>query len=113
MILGLGSDICDIRRIEAAIEQYGDRFAHRIFIETERAKALRRIGRIRAAILAKRFAAKEAASKALSTGFRKGVFSPIPGRSTFRADSRHFTGPVGRRCGRGRLRHPERSLRWR
>ena len=74
MILGLGSDICDIRRIEAAIARYGDRFLARVFTETERAKAMRRTEKIRAATFAKRFAAKEAAAKALGTGFRKGVF---------------------------------------
>jgi holo-[acyl-carrier protein] synthase len=74
MILGLGSDICDIRRIEAAIARYGDRFLTRVFTETERAKAMRRTEKIRAATFAKRFAAKEAAAKALGTGFRKGVF---------------------------------------
>lgn len=74
MILGLGSDICDIRRIEAVIGKYGDRFLERIFTDTERAKAMRRIEKIRAATFAKRFAAKEAAAKALGTGFRKGVF---------------------------------------
>src|SRR5271155_363301 len=74
MILGLGSDICDIRRIEKSIERYGDRFLERIFTETERAKAMRRSEKIQAATYAKRFAAKEAASKALGTGFRKGVF---------------------------------------
>jgi holo-[acyl-carrier protein] synthase len=74
MILGLGSDICDIRRIEKSIERYGDRFLERVFTETERAKAMRRAERIQAATFAKRFAAKEAASKALGTGFRKGVF---------------------------------------
>lgn len=74
MILGLGSDICDIRRIEKSIERYGERFLERIFTETERAKAMRRSEKIQAATYAKRFAAKEAASKALGTGFRKGVF---------------------------------------
>jgi holo-[acyl-carrier protein] synthase len=74
MILGLGSDICDIRRIEKVMESYGDRFLERVFTETERAKAMRRTEKIRAATFAKRFAAKEAASKALGTGFRKGVF---------------------------------------
>ena len=74
MILGLGSDICDIRRIEHVIEKYGDRFLERVFTETERSKAMRRTEKIRAATFAKRFAAKEAASKALGTGFRKGVF---------------------------------------
>jgi len=74
MILGLGSDICDIRRIEKVIEKYGEKFLERIFTETERSRAMRRIEKIRAATFAKRFAAKEAASKALGTGFRKGVF---------------------------------------
>lgn len=74
MIIGLGSDICDIRRIESVIEKYGDKFLERVFTETERAKAMRRTEKIRAATFAKRFAAKEAASKALGTGFRKGVF---------------------------------------
>lgn len=74
MILGLGSDICDIRRIEAAIARHGDRFLERVFTPLERAKALRRTERIRAATFAKRFAAKEAAAKALGTGFRRGVF---------------------------------------
>ena len=74
MILGLGSDICDIRRIEAVIAKYGDRFLERIYTENERAKARRRTEKIRAATYAKRFAAKEAAAKALGTGFRKGVF---------------------------------------
>jgi holo-[acyl-carrier protein] synthase len=74
MILGLGSDIVDIRRIEAAIARHGDRFLQRVFTETERAKAMRRTETIRAATFAKRFAAKEAAAKALGTGFRRGVF---------------------------------------
>ena len=74
MILGLGSDIVDIRRIEAAIARHGDRFLERVFTETERAKAMRRTEKIRAATFAKRFAAKEAASKALGTGFRRGVW---------------------------------------
>ena len=74
MILGLGSDICDIRRIERAIARHGDRFLLRVFTETERARAARRTEAIRAATFAKRFAAKEAASKALGTGFRQGVF---------------------------------------
>jgi holo-[acyl-carrier protein] synthase len=74
MILGLGSDICDIRRIEKVIEKYGAKFLERIFTETERSKAMRRTEKIRAATFAKRFAAKEAAAKALGTGFRKGVF---------------------------------------
>ena len=74
MILGLGSDICDIRRIEQAIARHGERFLARVFTETERAKAKARTERIQAATYAKRFAAKEAAAKALGTGFRRGVF---------------------------------------
>jgi holo-[acyl-carrier protein] synthase len=74
VILGLGSDICDIRRIEAAIARHGQRFLDRVFTETERAKAASRTERIQAATYAKRFAAKEAAAKALGTGFRHGVF---------------------------------------
>ena len=74
MILGLGSDICDIRRIEAAIARHGERFIARIFTPAERARADRRHERIRAATYAKRFAAKEACAKALGTGFRRGVF---------------------------------------
>lgn len=74
MILGIGSDICDIRRIEAAIARHGERFLARVFTVAERAKALRRTERLQAATFAKRFAAKEAAAKALGTGFRHGVF---------------------------------------
>ena len=74
MIIGIGSDVLDIRRLERTIERHGDRFLERIFTPLERAKAERRTERIRAATYAKRFAAKEAASKALGTGFRAGVF---------------------------------------
>jgi holo-[acyl-carrier protein] synthase len=72
MILGLGSDLVDIRRIEKVLERHGDRFIKRIFTPVEVAKAERRATRIDT--YAKRFAAKEACSKALGTGFRKGVF---------------------------------------
>jgi len=74
MILGLGTDIVDIRRIERVMERHGARFLERVFTEVERAKAERRTERIRAGTYAKRFAAKEAASKALGTGFAQGVF---------------------------------------
>ncbi len=74
MILGLGSDICDIRRIERTIERHGDRFLERVFTEIERSKAAGRTEKSRAGTFAKRFAAKEAAAKALGTGFRRGVF---------------------------------------
>jgi holo-[acyl-carrier protein] synthase len=72
MILGIGSDLCDVRRIERVIARHGDRFLLRIFTPVERAKAERRATRI--ATYAKRFAAKEACAKALGTGFRNGVF---------------------------------------
>ena len=72
MILGLGNDIIDIRRIEKTIARYGDRFLTRVFTDTERRKSDARAAR--AASYAKRFAAKEACAKALGTGFRKGVF---------------------------------------
>jgi holo-[acyl-carrier protein] synthase len=72
MILGIGSDIVDVRRIERVIGRHGDRFLDRIFTATERAKAERRARRIET--YAKRFAAKEACAKALGTGFRAGVF---------------------------------------
>ena len=74
MILGLGSDICDIRRIEASLERFGDRFIARVFTEIEQRKADRRNGQARAGTFAKRFAAKEACAKALGTGFARGVF---------------------------------------
>ena len=72
MILGIGSDITDIRRIEKVIERHGDRFLTRIFTDIERAKAERR--KNRAETYAKRFAAKEACAKALGTGIRHGVW---------------------------------------
>ena len=72
MILGIGNDLIDIRRVEATLERFGPRFEARIFTEIERQKSDRRANR--AASYAKRFAAKEACSKALGTGFRKGVF---------------------------------------
>lgn len=72
MIIGLGSDLIDIRRVEESIAKYGDRFLNRIFTELERTKSDRRANR--AASYAKRFAAKEACSKALGTGLSRGVF---------------------------------------
>lgn len=74
MILGLGADICDIRRIEAVLARHGERFLRRVFTETERRRATRRAPALAAATYAKRFAAKEACAKALGTGFRGGVF---------------------------------------
>lgn len=73
MILGIGSDIIDIRRIEQTLERFGDRFIQRVYTEVERARAERRPHE-RAASYAKRFAAKEATSKALGTGLKQGVF---------------------------------------
>ncbi|MFZ1883365.1 MAG: holo-ACP synthase [Rhodoplanes sp.] len=72
MIIGIGTDIVDIRRIERTIARFGERFLDRIFTAKERARAERRANRV--ATYAKRFAAKEACAKALGTGFRKGVF---------------------------------------
>lgn len=74
MIIGIGSDLCDIRRIAQTMARFGDRFLQRVFTDVERAKANRRTDAIRAATYAKRFAAKEACAKALGTGFNVGVF---------------------------------------
>jgi len=73
MIIGLGSDLCSIERIQNSLDRFGERFLARVFTETERAKAERRPF-TRAGTYAKRFAAKEAFSKAVGTGFRRGVF---------------------------------------
>ena len=72
MILGIGSDLCDIRRIERSLDRFGARFTHRVFTEGERAKCDRRAAR--GASYARRFAAKEACAKALGTGLSLGVF---------------------------------------
>jgi holo-[acyl-carrier protein] synthase len=72
MIIGLGSDLSDIRRIEKTLARHGERFTYRIFTEIERARSERKNDR--AASYAKRFAAKEACAKALGTGMRRGVF---------------------------------------
>ena len=72
MIIGIGSDLSDIRRIEKSLERFGERFTHRVFTEVERARSDRKPDR--AASYAKRFAAKEACAKALGTGIRRGVF---------------------------------------
>ena len=72
MILGIGSDLCDVRRIERSLSRFGERFTHRIFTEGERARSDRRAAR--AGSYARRFAAKEACAKALGTGLRLGVF---------------------------------------
>ncbi|MBI1187186.1 MAG: holo-ACP synthase [Alphaproteobacteria bacterium] len=73
MILGIGSDLIDIRRIEQSLERFGERFVQRLFTETEQTRSERR-AHSRAASYAKRFAAKEACAKALGTGIRQGVF---------------------------------------
>ena len=72
MILGIGNDMVDIRRIEATLERFGDRFVKRVFTDLERRRSERKHSR--AASYAKRFAAKEACSKALGTGLRRGVY---------------------------------------
>ena len=72
MIIGIGSDLTDIRRIAATLNRFGDRFINRIFTDTERQRSDRKADR--AASYAKRFAAKEACAKALGTGLRQGVF---------------------------------------
>lgn len=72
MIIGLGSDLCDIRRVEKTLERFGERFIQRVFTEIEQRKAGSRVGA--ASTYAKRFAAKEACAKALGTGFNRGVF---------------------------------------
>lgn len=73
MIVGLGSDLCNIERIQNSLDRFGERFEKRVFTDTERAKAAKRPF-TRAGTYAKRFAAKEAFSKAVGTGFRRGVF---------------------------------------
>ncbi len=73
MIVGIGSDLCNIERIAASLERFGDRFEARVFTDAERAKAARRPF-TKAGTFAKRFAAKEAFAKAVGTGFRQGVF---------------------------------------
>ena len=73
MIVGIGSDLCNIERIANSLERWGDKFLNRVFTDVERAKAARRPHTV-AGTLAKRFAAKEAFSKAVGTGFKRGVF---------------------------------------
>ena len=73
MIIGLGSDLCNIERIQNSLDRFGERFVRRVFTDVERAKAERRPF-TRAGTYAKRFAAKEAFSKAVGTGFKRGVF---------------------------------------
>lgn len=73
MIIAIGSDLCNIERIQNSLDRFGERFVNRVFTEVEKAKAARR-PYTRAGTLAKRFAAKEAFSKAVGTGFKAGVF---------------------------------------
>jgi holo-[acyl-carrier protein] synthase len=73
MIIGIGSDLCNIERIRNSLDRFGERFEQRVFTDVERAKAARR-PLTRAGTYAKRFAAKEAFSKAVGTGFKRGVF---------------------------------------
>jgi holo-[acyl-carrier protein] synthase len=81
LIIGIGSDLCNIERIQASLDRFGDRFLNRVFTDIERAKAERRPF-TRAGTLAKRFAAKEAFSKAVGTGFKRGVFMKDIGAPT-------------------------------
>ncbi len=74
MIIGIGSDLCNIERITATLDKFGARFVGRVFTDIEQAKAAKRTDSIRAATFAKRFAAKEACAKALGTGIYRGVF---------------------------------------
>ena len=73
MIIGIGSDLCNIDRIQNSVDRFGERFLNRVFTDVERAKAERRPFTM-AGTLAKRFAAKEAFSKAVGTGFKRGVY---------------------------------------
>ena len=73
MIIGIGSDLCNIERIQSSLDRFGDRFLDRVFTDVEKAKAASR-PHTRAGTLAKRFAAKEAFAKAVGTGFKRGVF---------------------------------------
>jgi len=73
VIVGIGSDLCNIERIQHSLDRWGDKFLHRVFTDIEQAKAARRPFTI-AGTLAKRFAAKEAFSKAVGTGFKRGVY---------------------------------------
>ncbi|GBR03343.1 holo-ACP synthase [Acetobacter oeni] len=85
MIVGVGMDLTDMRRIERAIERFGERFLHRVFTDTERARAERRSGEARIGTYAKRWAAKEACAKALGTGFATGVYHSTIGVDNLRS----------------------------
>ena len=93
MIIGIGSDLCNIERIEKSVARFGNRFLTRVFTEVERAKADRRPFTA-AGTLAKRFAAKEAFSKAVGTGFKRGVFMKDIGvvNAASGAPTLHLTG---------------------
>ena len=93
VIVGIGSDLCNIERIKNSLDRFGERFLNRVFTETERAKAERRPF-TRAGTLAKRFAAKEAFSKAVGTGFKRGVFMKDIGvvNAASGAPTLHLTG---------------------
>lgn len=100
MIIGIGSDLIDIRRIEKSLERHGERFVQRIYTEIEQARSERRAQR--AASYAKRFAAKEACAKALGTGIASGVYwrdmgvVNLPGGKP----TMHLTGGAGERLAR-------------
>jgi holo-[acyl-carrier protein] synthase len=98
MILSIGSDLCNIERIQASLDRFGERFENRVFTEVERAKAARRPF-TKAGTLAKRFAAKEAFSKAVGTGFKAGVFMKDIGVVNARsgAPTLHLTGGAAAR----------------
>src|SRR3546814_17882543 len=94
MILGFGSDLCNIERIQASLDRFGERFEKRVFTEVERAKAARR-SFTRAGTYAKRFAAKEAFSKAVGTGFKRGVIVTDNGLDTEPTGAPPLTLPGG------------------
>jgi holo-[acyl-carrier protein] synthase len=98
MIIAVGSDLCNIERIQASLERWGEKFENRVFTETERAKAASR-PYTRAGTYAKRFAAKEAFSKAVGTGFKAGVFMKDIGVVNMRsgAPTLHLTGGAATR----------------
>jgi holo-[acyl-carrier protein] synthase len=93
MIIGIGSDLCNIERIQGSLDRFGDRFVQRVFTDVERAKAEKRPFTI-AGTYAKRFAAKEAFSKAVGTGFSTGVFMKDIGvvNASSGAPTLHLTG---------------------
>ena len=98
MILSIGSDLCNIERIQASLDRFGERFENRVFTQVERAKAARR-PYTKAGTLAKRFAAKEAFSKAVGTGFKAGVFMKDIGvvNAASGAPTLHLTGGAATR----------------